>query len=535
MTCKNTKNIAIFSFIALFTIASFGISNVYAEEVKTTEESSTVYKMADDLEAILTFTFRDGVEVHNFPVFKMGEDFVDNSGISFEVEGVLSNAPHLYEALDQAYQYRLQTTGGSSFEYDYRYFEVDVDFVKHGDVIKTINYHDCDVTDYEVKTLRDDQESYMSSKTGFAVIDLIEFNCGGLDGVGMDVAPVRVSERTYTNYGTLDYKFANDVRTFVTFEFDEGIERIEFPFFEMTSGFAEDEDSVAAQFEVESVVADYPLLYAAIDKSRQISGITASFNNDFDALVEFTKDGETLRALDYRDCIVDTALITTQADKEDGFTGKSGFAIVNQIGFTCSGLSPINDNLQSLFGDTPVWKTLFVSNELPQHEFPTSGNVHTISTFTFDDGQEVIDFPFYDQGDVLSRSNPTFTLEGIVDNTPLLYSAIDDNLKIQSQSGVNPTLSLFQVDVEMMVDGKHVRTFNYVDCRVTDYVVESDRDKEDGYFKGFALVNIIDFECLGYHPHNPTYDAMYQVEKANTPNSKDLRNTQDWRSDFTAE
>ena len=52
-----------------------------------------------------------------------------------------------------------------------------------------------------------------------------------------EISPVRASERTYTDYGTLDYKFANDVRTFVTFDFDEGIERIEFPFFEITSGF----------------------------------------------------------------------------------------------------------------------------------------------------------------------------------------------------------------------------------------------------------------------------------------------------------
>ncbi len=535
MTCKNTKNIAIFSFIVLFTMISFGISNVYAEDAKTTE-NSTQYKMADDLEAILTFTFRDGVEIHNFPIFKMGEDLIDNSGISFQVEGILDEAPHLYEALDQAYQYRLQTTGGSSFEYGYRYFEVDVDFVKHGEVIKTLNYHDCDVTDYEVKTLRDDQESYMSSKTGFAVVNLIDFNCGGLDGISTDIVPVRASERTHADFGTLDYKFANDVRTFITFEFDEGFERIEFPFFEITSGFAENADNVVAQFNVESVIADYPLLYAAIDKSRQVSGITTAFNNDFDALVEFTKDDKTLRALDYRDCIVDTAILTTLADKEDGFTGKSGFAMVNQIGFTCSGLTPINDNLISLYdSDVPIWKTSFVSNELPQHEFPTSGNVHAIATFTFEDGQEVIDFPFYDQGDVLSRSNPTFVVEGLVDNTPLLYSAIDENLKIQSQSGVNPTLSLFQADVELIVDGKHIRTFNYVDCRVTDYVVESDRDKEDGYFKGFALASIVDFECIGYHPNNPVYHAMFEVVKADTLSSKDLRNTQDWRSDFSSE
>ena len=298
MTCKNTKNIAIFSIVALFTLISFSNSNAFAEE------GSTKYKMADDVEAIFTFTFRDGIEIHNFPIFKMGEDFVDNRGISFEVQGILNSAPHLYKALDEAYQYRLQTSGGSSFEYDYRYFEVDVDFVKHGEIIKTLNYYNCDVTDYEVKTLHDDQESYMSSKTGFALVDDIEFNCGGLGDSGSEIAYSRSSDKSMTDFGALDYTFANDIRTYVTFEFDDGIERIEFPFFEITSGFAESEDSVAAQFVVESVVGDYPLLYQAIDKSRQVSGITSSFNNDFNALVEIAKDGTVLRSLDYRDCIV---------------------------------------------------------------------------------------------------------------------------------------------------------------------------------------------------------------------------------------
>ena len=106
MTKKiTTTTFSLIAILAIGTIAEF--NNAFAEE-----ESTTKYKMADDIEAILTFTFRDGVEVHNFPVFKMGENVVANSGISFEVQGVLSDAPHLYQALDDAYQYRLQTFTG---------------------------------------------------------------------------------------------------------------------------------------------------------------------------------------------------------------------------------------------------------------------------------------------------------------------------------------------------------------------------------------------------------------------------------------
>ncbi len=531
MTYKNVQNIAIFSIVVLFAVVTFGYSNVYAEE-------ESEYKMADGVEAIFTFTFRDGIETHTFPVFEMDENLVDNSGLSFTVQGVINSAPHLHKALDEAYQYRLQTTGGSSFDYDYRYFEVDIDFVKEGQSIQTLNYHNCGIEDYVVETLRDDQEAYMSSKTGFAIIDQIEFECGGLNS-NIDTSKFIAktsSNETFIEFGKLDYSFANDVRTNVTFEFNNGIEKIEFPYFEITSGFAEETDNVVAEWTVESVVGNYPMLYQAIDKSRQVSGLTSASNVDFNALVEFTRNGTTIRAIDYTDCRVDSAKITTQKDKEDGFTGKSGFALVNQIGFECSGLSPINDNYDGLkFDDVPIWKTAFVSNVQPEHKFPTTNNVHAIATFTHEYGQEIIDFPLYNQGDVLVKSNPTFELAGIVGDTPLLYRSIDQNLKMQSQSGISSNTKTFQVDIELIVDGETVRDFNYSDCRVTNYVVETQRDKEDGYFTGFALENTFDFECIGYTPNSPIYDTMFDTPKADTESTKDLRNTQKWGSDYTVQ
>ena len=59
-------------------------------------------------------------------------------------------------------------------------------------------------------------------------------------------------------------------------------------------------------------------------------------------------------------------------------------------------------------------------------------------------------------------------------------------------------------------------------------------NKEESYAKNkFALENLFEFECQGYHPNNPTYDAMYAVEPADTESSKDLRNTDRWSSLFT--
>ena len=527
----NIKDVLMTTTLSLIAILAIGtmtqLDNAFAE-------TSNGYKMADDVESVFTFTFKDGVEVHNFPVFKMIENLVDDTGVTFYVEGVLGEGPHLHQALDQAYKFRLQNTGGSSFDYDYKYFYVDVDFVKDGNSIKTLNYHDCTIESYSVDTLNDDYESYLSSKTGFVIVDKIQFECGGLNAntSAKDTIWKTANTRTLTEFAHLDYKFANDVRTFITFDHDAGLEKIEFPYFKTTSGFAESTEDVSAQFSVEGVVAEYPLLSKAIDNARKVSGQTGSFNNDFDAKVEFTKDGEVLRGLDYRDCRVSSAKITTQVDKEEGFTGKSGFALVHDLDFECSGLSPINNNYIELYGDVPIWKTSYLSNEQPTHEFPTIGDVHALATFTFANGQEIIDFPLYSQGTVLSKSNPTFSLTGIVGDSPILYDAVDKNLKLQGNTGSHQNLDLFSVDVELMVGDDVVRGFNYNECRVTDYVVESKRDKEESYFKGFALSNTFSFECAGYHPNNPIYDAMFEVESAKNISSMDLRNTQEWNKDF---
>ena len=108
MTYKNVKNIAIFSIVALFALVSFELSNAFAEE-------SEGYKMVGGVTPVLTFTFRDGIETHSFPVFEMGENFADNSGVSFSVEGTVTSSPLLHKAMDEAYKYKFSN---GAFDYN---------------------------------------------------------------------------------------------------------------------------------------------------------------------------------------------------------------------------------------------------------------------------------------------------------------------------------------------------------------------------------------------------------------------------------
>jgi len=206
-----TNNISfllgIITVITILTTMGFETNQIYAEETK--------YKMAEDVKATLTFTFVDGVEIHEFPAFSMSSDFVSNDGTFFEVQGVVGNAPHLHNALDDAFKYRLmKTTGGNSFNYDYRFFDVDVDFTRDGESFLQLNYYNCEIFDYKVETLNShDFESYLSSKSGFAIVDTIEFQCGGVNsenGYGdlLDNQSRTGSKSIVYDYPRSSYKYA---------------------------------------------------------------------------------------------------------------------------------------------------------------------------------------------------------------------------------------------------------------------------------------------------------------------------------------
>ena len=220
------KNILLttLSLIVILTIALIPTFEAFAEE------EQTEYKIIENVKSVVTFTFRDGVEVHEFPFYSMTTDFLSNDGSTFKVQGVVGDAPHLHKALDELYKNRLAINGVSAgIEYNYRYFDVNVDFLQGDEIFNSNVYYNCEILSYKTKTLNSrDYESYHSSKSGFATVDEIEFTCGGINS--KKLTTMSMYERPPTDYATepLPYSFAEDVRTYVTFDFDTGIERIEF-------------------------------------------------------------------------------------------------------------------------------------------------------------------------------------------------------------------------------------------------------------------------------------------------------------------
>jgi len=495
-------------------IAPQGMSNIaFAEE----------YDFVAGIHNEVTFHFRDGIETVNFPVFSTTADIVSNSGTSFEVEGVVGNNPHLHKALDEAYVHRLSTlTAGSAFEYDYRYFDVDVNIVQNENVLKSLQYKNCEISEYGISTLTDDYESYLAPNTGFVIVNSIEFGCGGVHINLKNNLYNSNPEISFTDYGSLPFALAEDARTFLTFEFNDGSEKIESVIFTLTSGFDES-DNDGASFQIITAVLPHPLIDKAIHQSQLVSGLPSSFNDDFNVSTEFVNSQQTLRGLDFEDCIVEGYQIVTLRDGEEGYTGKRGFATAEVLDVDCSGLTPIIPDYNQK-SHNPVSSLLLISDD---SSYNMGTGPHVIATFDFDEGSEVLEFPEFHQGNLIAKANPTFELVGVPGITPMLYEAVDQSILISSKTtGISSLERLFDVNLVLVYGDNVARGFDYSQCRVVDYVLKTEHDSEESFYKGFALTNEFHFECIGYNPYDPQYDNMNNIPKANTDSSSDWQANQ---------
>jgi hypothetical protein len=500
-------------------LVSNGFSNVAFADDETIGHE---YDFVAGIHNVATFHFRDGVETVNFPVFSTTSDIVSDGGTSFRLEGVVGHNPHLHMALDEAYKFRLaKLTGGSAFDYNHRFFNIDVNVMQSTNILKSFSYKNCEIQSHSVITQNDDYESYHSSNAGFAIVNSMEFNCGGVSINDEKILPsVRPGERTFTDYGALPFKQANDLHTFLTFDFDNGAEKIESVIFTSTGGFAE-EDIGTPSFQIITAVLPHPLIDNSIMKSQKVGGLATSYNEDFDVNVEFvipekstgitTVPAKTVRALEYDDCIVSGYDILTLQDKEEGYTGKSGFATAEILDVECSGLSPVNPD------NEPEPVTV---------GYNMGTGPRAVATFTFDSGTEVVEFPEFYQGNLIARANPTFELVGVPGVTPLLYDVVDNSRKAGAQTtGVSSIDELFSVKVDLMYGDTLARGYDYSNCHVTDYMVKTEHDLEASFYNGFALTNEFHFECLGYTPIDP-HLGMHDAAKGNVESSKDYQSKQ---------
>lgn len=150
-----------------------------------------------------------------------------------------------------------------------------------------------------------------------------------------------------------------------------------------------------------------------------------------------------------------------------------------------------------------------------------SEDVNTKATFKFREATVTYDFQIFDHVNNLFASQnggtstrtptPEFTLRKIVGDTPHLHAAVDQTWEYRGRTtAVEYPYRSFDVTVSFVNADKTLRTFNYKDCTVQNYVINTRTDNEEAFAKKtvFALVETYTFQCSGWQAESPAYNAI---------------------------
>ncbi len=194
-------------------------------------------------------------------------------------------------------------------------------------------------------------------------------------------------------------------------------------------------------------------------------------------------------------------------------------------------------SLNAMFGIATSQQQIS-AEENDEKQYPRANDVEVHTEFTFRDAVEISDgFQIYEQVSGFDRINDSavFKLTGAVDYDRMyLYEAADMTF-VRGVTNVQHDYGQFDVTVRLQKDGTAFRTFEYTDCSIIDYKVDTLTDKEEPWFtsKGFATVDEFEFECNGYAPVNPLFDSVVSAGNvASTQSSMDLRDTQTWSDSY---
>jgi hypothetical protein len=180
LSYKTILSITAISITAMVFFAGFEINNIIAE----TKAQPEKFVFVENTSTTALFKFRDGTELLPIQQFSQTAGFgikttspstQDNAKAkpSFTMEKIVGGSPYLYSAADEAQKY--STSPG--FEYPYKFFEVTVFLAQGGNVLRSFEYHDCQITNYNVITRSDNEEGYTGK--GFVLVDQFSFECNG--------------------------------------------------------------------------------------------------------------------------------------------------------------------------------------------------------------------------------------------------------------------------------------------------------------------------------------------------------------------
>ena len=158
--------VSVFTTLAVAMIMGFQFTEIIAEE-----QEKTGFTYSGNITITGVFKFREGEELVPLEVFTQTKGFQRTEPFIFIMQKITGDTPLLHKHADEAFLFR----NSESQKQDWNPFDVDIIISNGGDLKRVFTYTKCFVDDYNVATLRDNEEGYMNK--GFAVVENYTLEC----------------------------------------------------------------------------------------------------------------------------------------------------------------------------------------------------------------------------------------------------------------------------------------------------------------------------------------------------------------------
>ena len=158
--------VSVFTTLAVAMIMGFQFTEIIAEE-----QAKTGFIYSGNVTITGVFKFREGEELVPLAVFTQTKGFQRTEPFIFIMQKITGDTPLLHKHADEAFLFR----NSEVQKQDWNPFDVDIIISNGGDLKRVFSYTKCFVDDYNVATLRDNEEGYMNK--GFAVVENYTLEC----------------------------------------------------------------------------------------------------------------------------------------------------------------------------------------------------------------------------------------------------------------------------------------------------------------------------------------------------------------------
>ena len=158
--------VSVFTTLAVAMIMDFQFTEIIAEE-----QANTGFTYSGNVTITGVFKFREGEELVPLAVFTQTKGFQRAEPFIFTAQKITGDTPLLHKHADEAFLFR----NSEVQKQDWNPFDVDIIISDGGDLKRVFSYIKCFIDDYNVATLRDNEEGYMNK--GFAVVENFILEC----------------------------------------------------------------------------------------------------------------------------------------------------------------------------------------------------------------------------------------------------------------------------------------------------------------------------------------------------------------------